>query len=212
MAAKYSLEPAKFFSTVKATIFDAKATQEELIAFLTVANRYNLDPFCGEVFAFRKQGGGVQAVVGVDGWSAIINNHPQMDGMEFEDRLNDDGDLVAVTCRIYRKDRSHPVTCTEYMVECKRRTGPWGQWPRRMLRHKATIQCARLAFGLTGIIDPDEAERFEAAGVGKAGVNVAESPLNALLDKMPASKPAEPEEHYEADAEFVDDTEPVEAP
>jgi hypothetical protein len=65
---------------------------------------------------------------------------------------------------------------------------------------------------LTGIIDPDEAERFEAAGVGKAGVNVAESPLNALLDKMPASKPAEPEEHYEADAEFVDDTEPVEAP
>ena len=30
----------------------------------------------------------------------------------------------------------------------------------RMLRHKALIQCARLAFGFTGIYDQDEAERI----------------------------------------------------
>jgi hypothetical protein len=28
-----------------------------------------------------------------------------------------------------------------------------------MLRHKAMVQCARLAFGLTNIVDPDEAYR-----------------------------------------------------
>jgi hypothetical protein len=29
-----------------------------------------------------------------------------------------------------------------------------------MLRHKALIQCARVAFGFSGIYDPDEAERI----------------------------------------------------
>ena len=45
------------------------------------------------------------------------------------------------------------------MAECKRNTDPWRQWPNRMLRHKATIQAARYAFGFSGIADPDEAER-----------------------------------------------------
>ncbi len=32
-----------------------------------------------------------------------------------------------------------------------------------MLRHKATIQAARYAFGLSGIYDPDEGERIQAS-------------------------------------------------
>ncbi|EOJ4766922.1 recombinase RecT, partial [Escherichia coli] len=39
-------------------------------------------------------------------------------------------------------------------------TGPWQSHPKRMLRHKAMIQCARLAFGFAGIYDNDEAERI----------------------------------------------------
>jgi hypothetical protein len=32
-----------------------------------------------------------------------------------------------------------------------------------MLRHKALVQCARLCFGLSGIYDPDEAQRIRAS-------------------------------------------------
>lgn len=46
------------------------------------------------------------------------------------------------------------------MSECKRPTQPWQSHPKRMLRHKAMIQCARLAFGYTGIYDEDEAQRI----------------------------------------------------
>jgi len=47
------------------------------------------------------------------------------------------------------------------MEECRRENvGPWKSHPRRMLRHKAMIQCARLAFGYAGIYDADEAERI----------------------------------------------------
>jgi hypothetical protein len=34
--------------------------------------------------------------------------------------------------------------------------------PKRMLRHKALIQCARVAFGFSGIFDEDEARDISA--------------------------------------------------
>jgi hypothetical protein len=69
-------------------------------------------------------------------------------------------DDESCTCTIYRKDRQHPVEVTEWMSECKREVGPWKSHPKRMLRHKAMIQCARLAFGFVGVYDQDEAERI----------------------------------------------------
>lgn len=98
---------------------------------------------------------GIVPVVGVDGWSRIINNHPEFDGMEF------DQNEESCTCSIFRKDRSRPIRVTEWMEECKREgVGPWKSHPRRMLRHKSMIQCSRIAFGFGGIFDQDEAERI----------------------------------------------------
>ncbi len=39
---------------------------------------------------------------------------------------------------------------------CKRNTEPW-KMEHRMLRHKAVMQCARIAFGFSGIHDEDDA-------------------------------------------------------
>lgn len=142
--------------TLKSTAFksNTQVTDEQMTALLIVANQYGLNPFTREIFAFPDKGG-IVPVVGVDGWSRIMNTHPQFDGMDFTS--NDD----SCTCIIYRKDRGHPTSATEYMDECKRDSSPaWKSHPRRMLRHKAMIQAARLAFGFTGIYDQDEAERI----------------------------------------------------
>jgi hypothetical protein len=61
---------------------------------------------------------------------------------------------------VHRKDRSHPIEVTEYLAECRQGTEPWKKWPARMLRHKAAIQAIRYAFGFSGIVDPDEADRM----------------------------------------------------
>ncbi len=165
MAARYGVEGPKLWETLKATAFRTKpgepaATNEQLMALCIVADQYHLNPFTKEIYAFADKANGIVPVVGVDGWLRIINEHPQFDGMEFEQTAED------CTCRIYRKDRAHPCEATEYLSECKRNTGPWGTHPMRMLRHKAVIQCARMAFGFVGIYDPDEAERVrEASGV-----------------------------------------------
>jgi phage recombination protein Bet len=158
IAERYSVDPSKMMTTLKATAFkvkDATVSDEQMMALLIVADQYKLNPFTREIFAFPDKGG-IVPVVSVDGWSRIVNEHPQFDGLGFT--FADDGS--ACTCTIYRKDRSHPISVTEYMAECKRGTQPWQSHPRRMLRHKSLIQCARLAFGFAGIYDPDEAERM----------------------------------------------------
>lgn len=159
MASRFGMEPQAFEATLRATVVPANASREQFAAFLLVAKEYGLNPLTKEIYAFPTRGGGIQPIVGVDGWANLINSHPSCDGFEFVDSLTDKGELISITCRIYRKDRAHPVEATEYMAECKRATDTWKQWPRRMLRHKALIQAARYAFGFSGIIDPDEWER-----------------------------------------------------
>jgi phage recombination protein Bet len=160
LAERFNVDAKQFINTVKATCFNnQQVSDEQFLQFLMVTKEYNLNPFTKEIYAFPGKGGGIQPIVSIDGWLNIINSHPQFDGMEFEDKLNPEGKLLAVTCKMYRKDRNHPVEVTEYMSECVKNSEPWKQWPARMLRHKATIQAARYAFGFSGISDPDEAER-----------------------------------------------------
>jgi phage recombination protein Bet len=150
-------DPEELVQTLKATAFRSNATDAQFNVLMIVANQYGLNPFTKEIYAFPDKNNGITPVVGVDGWARIINSHPQFDGMEFT------SDAESCTCKIYRKDRNHPTIVTEYLEECKRPTQPWNSHPRRMLRHKAMIQAARLAFGFGGIYDEDEAERIEAA-------------------------------------------------
>lgn len=163
LAESFGIPESDDLTTVlKATAFKGNVSDAQMSALLIVAQNYGLNPWTKEIYAFPDQNNGIVPVVGVDGWSRIINTHPQFDGMDFEQ------DDESCTCIIYRKDRSHPVKVTEYLSECKRPVKPWQSHPKRMLRHKALIQCARLAFGYVGIFDLDEAERIMEVNPGPA--------------------------------------------
>ena len=116
-----------------------------------------------------------------------MNEHPQFDGIDFEQ------DAESCTCIIYRKDRTRPIKVTEWMGECKRGTGPWSSHPRRMLRHKAMIQCARLAFGFGGIYDQDEAERIVDAQPAEKHMGAAD-----VVQERPQELPAWPADRWAA--------------
>lgn len=185
------VDGSSLMDTLKATAFKGSVTDAQMVALLVVANQYGLNPWTKEIYAFPDSRNGIIPVVGVDGWSRIINSNDQFDGMDFEQ--ND----TECTCIIYRKDRAHPIKVTEYMAECKRSgQGPWQSHPKRMLRHKAMIQCARIAFGYVGIYDPDEAERIqESEKPGyqppEAVVLVNDSQLSQLRDALAAADKTE---------------------
>lgn len=156
MADRCSVDPDKLHSTLKNTVFKG-ATDDELLALVVTANTYELNPLLKELYAFPKKGGGITPMVGVDGWLKIANRQPNYDGMTVEVFGTDKAPTHA-TCEIFLKDRTHSVKITEYFEECRRATDPWTQMPRRMLRNKAMIQAIRVAFGIGGIHDEDEAE------------------------------------------------------
>ena len=155
-------EPQDLLATLKATAFKGNVTDSQMAALLIVSQQYGLNPWTKEIYAFPDKNNGIVPVVGVDGWSRIINSHQQFDGMDFQQ------DAESCTCIIYRKDRNHPIKVTEWLDECTRNAGPWLTHPKRMLRHKAMIQAARLAFGFVGVYDQDEAERIVEAVTPKA--------------------------------------------
>ena len=201
IAERFGIESGEVFSILKATAFkvkDGEASDAQLTALLIVADQYKLNPFTREIFAFPDKQNGIIPVVSVDGWTRIINEHPMFDGLRFEyaEQFVDLPGLkkplhVWTECVMYRKDRAHPIIVREYAEECYREPftgrsqfnnkdtytvdGPWQSHPRRMLRHKAQIQCARIAFGFAGIYDEDEAARMidmgaadEVSGAGRA--------------------------------------------
>ncbi len=167
LAKQYNMEASKFQQMVQATCFPANppASPEEFAAGMQIAHRLQLNPITKEVHFARTKGGGIQAIIGVDGWYTMANRHPEYDGCEFSyEWLNGDNapkKLFSVTCRIFRKDRTRAVEITEYMAECVRPSEAWKLTPSRMLRHRAFGQCARVAFSFAGVMDHDEFERWQ---------------------------------------------------
>lgn len=152
MASRLNISQTSLQDTLRQTVF-AKASDAEFAALIVVANEYRLNPLLKEIYAFPAKGGGIVPIVSIDGWLRIINEHPQFDGIKHEDIYDNDGNFIAVETTIWRKDRNHPIVVMEYLAECKQNTDPWKNMPRRMTRHKSTIQCARYAFGFSGIQD-----------------------------------------------------------
>lgn len=178
MAARLSVEPTKLFETLKATVFN-KATNEELMALVVVANEYGLNPFLKELYAFPSKGGGIVPIISVDGWNKMLIRQPDFDGIEFEFTDDEAGHVQTCTATIYVKNRSKPVRITEYFDECKRNTDNWNNMPRRMLRNRTLCQASRVAFGFSGVQHEDETIDVES-------VIVPSEPLK----KIEAAKPA----------------------
>ena len=187
-------------------------SQADLERLLLMAERLELDPLSNEIYALEKSAAAGQKaqiifVVGVDGWTKIINSHPAFDGMRFVESAPGDDELpLYFECTIFRKDRKVATSVREYMYEAHTNLGAWLTHPRRMLRHKAMVQCARLCFGLSGIYDPDEALRIQETQpltqkINRSQfLNTGQTEANSLgskfvktwVSKFPASKNTQP--------------------
>ena len=138
----------------------ATATKAEMAVFIGVCSKYGLNPLVRECAAFIS-GGKLQIIVMIDAWYKMVNRQDTFDGVEFEDKFDGSDKVTSTTCKMYLTNRSRPICVTEYLAECKdAKSSVWARWPNRMLRHKAYIQAARMAFGISEVIDDDEKNRI----------------------------------------------------
>jgi phage recombination protein Bet len=181
-ASKFNIDVHVMEKTLRDTVFkqsgDEQITNEQMVALMIVASEYGLNPFTKEIYAFPDKQGGIIPVVGVDGWSRLINSRPSFNGMDFNqsDKMvkideNSKNCPEWIEVIIHHKDRQHPTVVREYLDEVYKKAaysqrykkafpGPWQTHTKRMLRHKAMIQGGRVAFGYSGIYDDDEAQNI----------------------------------------------------
>ena len=163
---KSGLSYQAFVDTLTQTAFQGVKfwRESDLERLLVAAHRYELDPLNREIMMFEvgpAEPPELLLVVGVDGWAKIMNAHPQFDGIAFLESQELIGEVPSwIECTIFRKDRKIALSIKEYFAEARNDQMVWITHPRRMLRHKALVQCARLSFGLAGIYEPDEAMRI----------------------------------------------------
>lgn len=208
-AGRYNIDADKMLETLKQTAFKQRppkgggevkvVSTEQMMALLVIAQEYGLNPFTREIYAFPSENG-IVPIIGFDGWVRLINKRPELDYMEIREAPEGTAqDDYFVEVEIKRKDRSRPTVAREYLKECYRDTGPWNEMPRRMTRHKAIIQCGRIAFGYAGVFDPDDAERVYANAIDvtprkPSGKQATREPQRkAAAPTTIASAPGEPE-------------------
>lgn len=122
------------------------------VQLLRLANKYQLDPLSDEIALLQGQDQSYQPFITIDGWSKLINNHPQYAGMSLRDSTElINGIPTWMECTIYRNDRILPIVIKEYFDEVRTDHPSWQQMPRRMLRHRVIQQSARLAFAISSI-------------------------------------------------------------
>ncbi len=211
-AERYSVDPTKLMNTLKKTAFrqrgDQEVTDEQMMALLVVADQYGLNPFTKEIYAYNDKGA-IVPLVSLDGWLRIINEHPQFDGMEFD--YSEEWETQPrgkpcpewIECRIFRKDRSRPTIVREYLDECyqaprgeKAFDGPWQNVTKRFLRHRAIIQCGRVAFGFAGLSDADDHQRIVDMGEAEEVAPVQQPQSRSA---RPAAQPTRAIERADAD-------------
>lgn len=120
------------------------------LSLLRLIIAYELDPLLEEV-AFTQYGNAQwQAGITVNGWAKVANRCSTFSGVSFHQSEEENGQKIPswIECTIHRSDRTTPITIREYFDEVKNDSEPWLRMPRRMLRHRAFQQCARIAFGI----------------------------------------------------------------
>ena len=153
-------------------------TAYDVFSFLLNCQKLQLNPMLKQIYGFESKGK-VVTVISVEGWNEIANRHPQFDGFDYEfpepverelsyqKSTYDNGYRKTSTvtvkrrvsdwmiCRVYRKDRSHPIAITTFFDEASTGTEPWATMPMQMLQNRAMVNAIKKAFNINAYAEDD---------------------------------------------------------
>jgi hypothetical protein len=119
-----------------------------------------------------------------DALAALVQNHPQFGGME--ESFTDAG--MVATCTVWRKNGTKHTQTFSQADATKAglwgKSGPWSQYPKRMLAMRARGFALRSQFAdaLAGLITREEAEDMPQLQDYEAPLSIASEVVNPELD------------------------------
>lgn len=113
--------------------------------------------------------------------------------------IEGEGDAMVATCRVSRKGEDGEIVGTFSMADAKRaglagKTGPWTQYPKRMLQMRARGFAIRDGFPdvLRGVISAEEAQDMPTDAFRGMTLDAAPQPMTTgeiIGDEIPEHKP-----------------------
>ncbi len=172
--------------TLKETVCKG-ATVPQFRMFIEVCKGTGLNPFLKEIWFVP----GVGVMAGRDGYLRVANENPNFDGMETTVERDQQGKPIKATCKVWRKDRSHPISCEAYFNEYKKSSGVWNQYPSAMISKVAEVLALKRSFSINGVVTEDEIGPQEPTGSRQAQDEVAQKKLAAMKGEPPPVHEAE---------------------
>lgn len=184
-------EQAEIVNVIRQTVAKG-ATDAQLRMFLEVCRSTGLDPFLKEIYFVAEKS---IIMASRDGYLRVANEHPQFDGMETRVERDERNVPIKATCSVWRKDRSHAITCEAFYSEY-RKSGPvWSQYPSAMISKVAEVLALKRSFAINGVVTEEEMGTERPSNV--APIRKQPQPATAIIEQIP-------EEHEEGEVYYED--------
>jgi len=144
-------ESQEMVETIKQTVCRG-ATDAQLKMFIEVCKATGLNPFLKEIWFVPNVG----VMAGRDGYLRIANDHPMFDGMSTTVERDADGIPIKATCSVWRKDRTHPITCEAFYNEYRKTSQVWQTYKSAMISKVAEVLALKRSFSINGIVTEEE--------------------------------------------------------
>lgn len=190
-------------------------TMQEIVMFMNLCRYNGLNPWLKEAYCIKYGNSPATMVVGKEAYLKRAEANPAFDGLEAgiivvgndkvpENRIGtfhlDEETVVGGWARVWRKDRSHPVTVevsfNEYAGRMKDGSlnSQWRTKPATMIRKVALVQALREAF--PGDIGGMNVE--EEANVASEATQNTEAPAIDPLAAQRVEEPVQSQDNFDA--------------
>jgi phage recombination protein Bet len=175
-------DQAETVAAIKATVCKG-ASDAQLRMFIEICKETGLSPWLKEIYFVPEKS---IIMASRDGYLRVANEHPQFDGMETKVERDERNVPIKATCSVWRKDRSHAITCEAYYSEYKKPGPVWSQYPSAMISKVAEVLALKRSFAINGVVTEEEMGSERASNVA-----TMPQPAAVIAERIPEEHEAE---------------------
>ncbi|EAC7181165.1 phage recombination protein Bet [Listeria monocytogenes] len=203
---------------------NAEVSDQEVVMFLQLCKYQKLNPFLKEAYLVKFKGYPAQIITSKEAFMKRAETHEQYDGFEAGVIVERNGEIIELEgavslkddkllggwARVFRKDRSRPVSVRISEKEFNKKQSTWTSMPLTMMRKTAVVNAMREAFpDNLGAMYTEEEQNITQSKDVNIQEEIAENANTEILDLpiQPATRQETPEVE---DLNDIDELEPQE--
>ncbi|EAF5461947.1 phage recombination protein Bet [Listeria monocytogenes] len=203
---------------------NAEVSDQEVVMFLQLCKYQKLNPFLKEAYLVKFKGYPAQIITSKEAFMKRAETHEQYDGFEAGVIVERNGEIIELEgavslkddkllggwARVFRKDRSRPVSVRISEKEFNKKQSTWTSMPLTMMRKTAVVNAMREAFpDNLGAMYTEEEQNITQSKDVNIQEEIAENANTEILD-LPIQPTTRHETPEVEDLNDIDELEPQE--